>query len=59
VAAAKALFQETWAMDERGALKTERRFQRHVLTGKNQRIAFKNNVAKGEPKPYGPNRFKP
>jgi enoyl-CoA hydratase/carnithine racemase len=59
VAAAKALFQETWTMDDRDALKTERRFQRHVLTGKNQRIAFKNNVTKGEPKPYGPNRFKP
>jgi enoyl-CoA hydratase/carnithine racemase len=59
VAAAKALFQETWPMDPGDALKVERRFQRRVLTGKNQRVAFKNNGAKGELAPYGPNRFKP
>jgi enoyl-CoA hydratase/carnithine racemase len=59
VAAAKALFQQTWASEERDALATERRFQRKVFTGKNQRVAAKNNRAKGEPAPYGPTRFKP
>jgi enoyl-CoA hydratase/carnithine racemase len=59
VAGAKALFQETWAMSERKALSTERRYQLRVLTGKNQRVALENNLGKSDPKPYRPRRFKP
>ncbi len=59
VAAAKALFQETWTATEKDALVTERRLQRKMFVGKNQRIAVKNNQGKGEPKPYGPTQFRP
>jgi len=60
VAAAKALFQETWALPEREALATERRLQRHMFIGKNQRIAVKRALSKGSAAPpFGPSRFRP
>lgn len=60
VAAAKALFQETWTATESDALSVERRLQARMFTSKNRRIAAKNVAAKGngEPVPFGPRRFR-
>ncbi len=59
VAAAKALFQETWTQPEKDALATERRLQRHMFVTKNQRVAVKRAFGKGEGPPFGPTRFRP
>lgn len=60
VAAAKALFQETWTAEESDALSVERRLQARMFASKNRRIAVKNVAAKnGTPTPYGPRRFRP
>lgn len=56
VAAAKFLMQEAWHADEAEALGAERRWQRRVMGGANQRIAVKNNTGSakqnGAPQPY-------
>mgnify|MGYP001581369601 CR=1 FL=1 len=51
IAAGKFLLQEAWNTDENGALAEERRRQRQVMGGKNQRIAVERNLKKSE-KPY-------
>ncbi|HVH44691.1 MAG TPA: crotonase/enoyl-CoA hydratase family protein, partial [Labilithrix sp.] len=55
VAAAKALFQETWTAAESDALSVERRLQARMFASKNRKIAVENLAAKGErqPKAYG------
>lgn len=60
VAAAKALFQDTWTASESDALSVERRLQARMFASKNRRIAVKNVAAKGggEPVPFGPRRFR-
>lgn len=60
VAAAKALFQETWTASESDALSTERRLQAHMFASKNRAIAVKRVAAKnGDTVPYAPRRFRP
>lgn len=59
LAAAKFLLQEAWSADEPGALAAERRWQRRVIGGANQRIAVKNNMGGGEGRPYAPRKVKP
>lgn len=48
VAAAKGLLQDTWQADVDQALAAERRWQRRLLVGENQRIALKRNLKKAE-----------
>jgi enoyl-CoA hydratase/carnithine racemase len=61
VAAAKFLLQESWHAAERGALAAERKWQRRVLAGPNQRIAVRRNASRSpdqpEP-PFGPTRLR-
>lgn len=47
VAAAKFLLQDAWHGDAGGALTAERRWQRRVLGGRNQRVAMKRNMSQG------------
>lgn len=49
VAAAKFLLQEGWHGNEDETLTSERRWQRRIMLGKNQRIAVKGNSTKEEP----------
>lgn len=53
VAASKFLMQETWAAPESQCLGAERRWQRRMLSGRNQRVALKANGSKQAPK-FGP-----
>ena len=53
VAAAKRLLQQAWRKSDSRALGAERRWQRRVLGGKNQRIAMKRNRDKDE-SPFAP-----
>lgn len=54
IAAAKYLFKKTWKADTWRALLWERWVQARLLGRKNQQIAMKNGMAKGqEPKPFG------
>lgn len=57
VAAAKGLLHETWQADDGKALAAERRWQRRLLTGENQRISVKRNLA-GSDKPFARRRIK-
>jgi len=56
VAAAKFLMQDAWHGHERGALAAERRWQRRLIGGPNQRIAMERNLEKSE-RPYLPRRL--
>jgi len=58
VAAVKFLLQEGWHGDEENTLAAERRWQRRVIGGRNQRIAVRRNAAEGEPPPFAPRRVK-
>ena len=62
IAAAKHLLQETWHASERSALSAERRWQRRVLMGDNQRIAIRRNSDRRDdnkqPAPWQPRRFR-
>jgi enoyl-CoA hydratase/carnithine racemase len=58
VAAAKALFQETWTADESDALSMERRMQALMFASKNRRVAVKNATSKNGSEPYAPRRFR-
>lgn len=57
VAAAKGLLHETWQADDNKALAAERRWQRRLLVGDNQRIAVKRNLG-GADKPFARRRIK-
>lgn len=57
VAAAKGLLQECWQADEDDVLAAERRWQRRLLMGKNQRIAVANNMS-DEPVDFRPRRIR-
>lgn len=57
VAAAKFLLQEAWHATEPGALAAERRWQRRVIGGANQRVAVRRNRDKAE-HPFGPRKVK-
>ena len=57
MAAAKGLLHETWQADDDKALAAERRWQRRLLVGDNQRIAVKRNLA-GSDKPFVRRRIK-
>lgn len=46
VAGSKFLLQETWDADDKRCLALERRWQRRMLTGRNQRIALR--IARGD-----------
>jgi enoyl-CoA hydratase/carnithine racemase len=56
VAAGKLLLQEAWGATERASLAAERRWQRRVVGGKNQRTAIRNNQ-KRESAPFAPRRL--
>jgi enoyl-CoA hydratase/carnithine racemase len=56
VAAAKMLLQESWDRGERGALRAERKWQRRIFGGPNQRIAVKRNLDKPD-EPYRSRRI--
>jgi enoyl-CoA hydratase/carnithine racemase len=56
VAAAKTLFQNTWAAGERRAFAVETRLQWHMFLSRNQRVALKAGMAK-QPPVFGPRRF--
>ncbi len=51
VAASKALLQQTWTADDNACLTAERRWQRRMLTGRNQRIAMQRS-GKGKSTPF-------
>lgn len=53
VAASKFLLQETWTCPESECLGAERRWQRRMLSGRNQRRALKANATKKAPE-FGP-----
>jgi enoyl-CoA hydratase/carnithine racemase len=57
VAAAKYLLQEGWHGSDAEALSAERRWQRRVMGGANQRIAVKSNMEKTA-LPYKPRKLK-
>ncbi|HKY93149.1 MAG TPA: crotonase/enoyl-CoA hydratase family protein, partial [Nevskiaceae bacterium] len=57
VAAAKFLLQEAWNAAEGEALSSERRWQRRVMLGANQRVAVKNNLGKDQ-RPYNPRKVR-
>ncbi len=48
VAAAKGLLQQSWLAPAAEALALERRWQRRLLVGENQRIALKRNLQKSD-----------
>jgi enoyl-CoA hydratase/carnithine racemase len=56
VAAAKMLLQESWNGGGRAALRAERKWQRRIFGGTNQRIAVKRNL-ENSVEPYGPRRI--
>lgn len=55
IAASKHLLQETWMADNAAALAAERKWQRRMLTGRNQRVAMKRNTKRAD-LPYEPRR---
>jgi len=57
VAAAKFLLQESWHAAEPEALAAERRWQRRVIGGRNQRIATRRNAPRGSN--HGPEQPEP
>ena len=54
VAAAKFLLQESWHAAEPDALATERKWQRRLLAGRNQRVAVRRNAPRGPDDPEVP-----
>ena len=54
VAAAKFLLQQSWHATEEEALAAERKWQRRVLAGRNQRIAVRRNAARDPDQPEPP-----
>ena len=58
VAAAKYLLQEGWHGDEASSLAAERRWQRRVMGGKNQRLAVKRNMKPDQEGAFVPRRLK-
>jgi enoyl-CoA hydratase/carnithine racemase len=56
VSATKRLLDQSWFATEYGALAAERRWQRRLMGGKNQRIAVQNNMKKAET-PFEPRRI--
>lgn len=56
-AAAKDLFRRAWTADEAAALRTERRVQRRLLGGANQKLALSRNL-KGDETPYQPRKYR-
>jgi enoyl-CoA hydratase/carnithine racemase len=58
VAAAKFLLQDAWCASEGRSLASERKWQRRVIGGKNQRLAIRKNREKadGGTTPFGPRR---
>lgn len=56
VAAAKFLLQESWHAAEPDALAAERKWQRRVLAGRNQRIAVRRNASRDPDQPVPPFR---
>jgi len=54
VSAAKFLLQESWHGDETEALAAERKWQRRVIAGRNQRIAVRRNAPRGPEQPELP-----
>jgi len=54
VAAAKFLLQESWHGGEAEALAAERRWQRRVIAGRNQRIAVRRNAPRNPDQPELP-----
>lgn len=54
VAAAKFLLQESWHAAEPEALAAERKWQRRVLAGRNQRIAVRRNAPRSPDQPELP-----
>lgn len=56
VAAAKFLLQESWHAGEADALAAERKWQRRVIAGRNQRIAVRRNAAHSPEQPELPFR---
>jgi len=57
VAAAKFLLQDAWHATEPEALAAERRWQRRVIGGANQRVAIRRNQDKAD-HPFGPRKVK-
>ncbi len=53
VAGSKALLQQTWVAEDSKCLAAERRWQRRMLAGGNQRIAMKRG-GKGKTTPFNP-----
>jgi enoyl-CoA hydratase/carnithine racemase len=56
VAAAKFLLQESWHAGEADALAAERKWQRRVIAGPNQRIAIRRNAPRSPEQPELPFR---
>ena len=56
VAAAKFLLQESWHAGEAEALAAERKWQRRVIAGRNQRIAVRRNAPRSPEQPELPFR---
>jgi enoyl-CoA hydratase/carnithine racemase len=56
VAAAKFLLQNAWSTSERGSLAAERRWQRRLVGGKNQRAAVRQGQT-GDRGSFGPRRI--
>lgn len=54
VAAAKFLLQDSWHAGEAEALAAERRWQRRVIAGRNQRIAVRRNAPRSPDQPELP-----
>ena len=54
VAAAKFLLQESWHRGEAEALAAERKWQRRVIAGRNQRIAVRRNMPRTPDQPELP-----
>jgi len=60
VAAAKLLLQEGWHAGEADALAAERKWQRRVIAGANQRVAVRRNAPRDADQPlppFGPRRL--
>ncbi len=57
-AAAKHLLHEGWHGSDDAALSAERRWQRRVMGGKNQRLAVKNNMSKDGGAEFSARRLK-
>ncbi len=57
IAGTKDLFRRAWMADEAAALRAERRVQRRLLMGRNQKIATERNL-KGKDTPFEPRKYR-